>query len=177
MHAVRGKVDTYLRLLAKFAETHNGDFDLIRRTLADNNRDEARRIAHSLKGVSATLGATFINQAAITLELAILDGEPTAALQPLIDRAEEAYHALHSQLAAIQENAQPPAIAIDVTAARALLQEIRHELEHGDMSVQERVRVHAETLKQLLGPRFSEFDNLVSSFAFEDALVLLDQAG
>ena len=177
MHAVRGKVDTYLRLLAKFSETHNGDFDLIRRTLADNNRDEARRIAHSLKGVSATLGATFINQAAITLELAILDGEPTAALQPLIDRAEEAYHALHSQLAAIQENAQPPAIAIDVTAARALLQEIRHELEHGDMSVQERVRVHAETLKQLLGPRFSEFDNLVSSFAFEDALVLLDQAG
>ncbi|MFN4340740.1 MAG: PAS domain-containing protein [Azonexus sp.] len=175
MRAVRGKVDTYLRLLAKFAETHNGDFDLMRRALTDDNRDEARRIAHSLKGVSATLGASVINQATIALERAILDGAPTAALHPLIDRAEEAYHALHSQLAAIRENAGPPPITIDLTAARALLQEIRHELEYGEMSVQERVRTHAETLKHLLGQRFGEFDDLVSSFAFEDALFLLDQ--
>ena len=38
--------------------------------------------------------------------------------------------------------------SIDAAAAQTLLQDIRRELEHGEMSVQERVRFHAETLKQ-----------------------------
>ena len=66
--------------------------------------EEARRIAHSLKGVSATLGAVHINQASIALEQAIRDNAESTTLLPLIDRVEEAYHALHSQLAAHQES-------------------------------------------------------------------------
>ena len=176
VQAVRGRMETYLRLLAKFTETHSADFTNLRRMLSEENREEARRIAHSLKGVSATLGAVHINQASIALEQAIRDGAENATLLPLIDHVEEAYHALHSQLATLQENTSPPAASIDAAAAQTLLQEIRRELEHGDMSVQERVRFHAETLKQLLGPRFGEFDNLVSSFEFENALAFLNQA-
>jgi two-component system sensor histidine kinase/response regulator len=176
VQAVRGRMETYLRLLAKFTETHSADFTNLRRMLSEENREEARRIAHSLKGVSATLGAVHINQASIALEQAIRDGAEKATLLPLIDHVEEAYHALHSQLATLQENTSPPAASIDAAAAQTLLQEIRRELEHGDMSVQERVRFHAETLKQLLGPRFGEFDNLVSSFEFENALAFLNQA-
>ncbi len=177
MQAVRGKVETYLRLLGKFAETHDGDFTAIRHQLAAENREEARRIAHSLKGVSATLGATHINQAAIELEIAIRDGASSDALQPLIDRTEEAYHALHSQLAILQETSPPAGSSIDSAATRALLQEIRRELEQGEMSVQERVRQQSATLKQFFGPRFAEFDDLVSSFEFENALHFLDQFG
>ncbi len=175
MQAVRGRIETYLRLLAKFTETHSADFANLRRALAEQNREEARRIAHSLKGVSATLGAVHINQASIALEQAIRDNAESATLLPLIDRVEEAYHALHSQLAAHQESSTPPAASIDAAAAQTLLQDIRRELEHGEMSVQERVRFHAETLKQLLGGRYAEFDNLVSSFEFESALAFLNQ--
>ena len=64
---------------------------------------------------------------------------------------------------------------LSAAAAQTLLQDIRRELEHGEMSVQERVRFHAETLKQLLGGRYAEFDNLVSSFEFESALAFLNQ--
>lgn len=40
-----------LRLLAKFTETHSADFTNLRRMLNEENREEARRIADSLKGV------------------------------------------------------------------------------------------------------------------------------
>jgi two-component system sensor histidine kinase/response regulator len=85
VQAVRGRMETYLRLLAKFTETHSADFTNLRRMLSEENREEARRIAHSLKGVSATLGAVHINQASIALEQAIRDGaenHPAAADRP-----------------------------------------------------------------------------------------------
>ncbi len=174
MQAVRGRIETYLRLLAKFAETHDADFANIRRALAEGNREEARRIAHSLKGVSATLGAVHINQAAISLEMAIRDNSAEDTLPPLIDRVEEAYHALHNQLSILHASTTSEPAA-DASASKALLEHIRQELQQGEMSVQERVRQQADTLKQLFGSRFPEFEGLVSSFDFEGALAFLDQ--
>ncbi|MCG2578268.1 PAS domain-containing protein [Dechloromonas sp. XY25] len=175
LQAVRGKVDTYLRLLAKFAETHGADFTNLRRTLAEGNRDEARRIAHSLKGVSATLGAVLINQASVALEQAIRDELDTPALLPLIDAAEDSYQALHEQLATLGTAAAPPTPVADAPAATALLENIRRDLQQGEMSVQELIRQQAGTLKQVFGLRYPQFENLVSSFDFEGALDFLDR--
>ena len=77
LNCVGGKVDRYVRLLKRLIEEHRADISKLRACLAADDRQEARRLAHSLKGVAATLGATRIQRAAAALEAAIL-AEQTA---------------------------------------------------------------------------------------------------
>jgi two-component system sensor histidine kinase/response regulator len=177
LQAVRGRVDSYLRLLGKFAENHSEDFVRIRSNLSAGNRDEARRLAHSLKGVSATLGATTINRTSAELELAIKDGRAISVVEPLIAAAEQAYHALHEQLLAFTLPVLAGADAGDSVATSALLERLRHELQQGEISVQEVVRQQAMTLKRVLGTDFIEFEDRVGAFDFEGALAILNKAG
>ena len=174
LQAVRGRVDSYLRLLGKFTETHADDFSQIRSSLDTGKREDAQRIAHSLKGVSATLGATQINQASIVLEMAIKSGQENTTIAPLIDIAEQAYNALHEQLAKFTP-AEPTSEAVgDTAATHALLERLRHELQEGEMNAQHLVRKQSLTLKKMLGKDFRKFETLVSAFDFEGALTLLN---
>ena len=177
LQSVRGRMESYLRLLAKFSETHCEDFVRIRTNLATGNRDEARRLAHSLKGVSATLGAVLINKTSVVLEAAIKEGRDNAFVEPLIAAAEQAYHSLSEQLAAMTKPAQTGEEAGDAPASTALLEQLRHELQQGDMSAQELVRRQAKTLKKAFGSDYRTFEGLVAAFDFEGALALLNKLG
>ena len=66
-----GKMPLYLRLLAKFRDTHGAVFekDFIQAKNADDWGTQLR-MAHSLKGVARTLGAFDLGEAAAQLELA-----------------------------------------------------------------------------------------------------------
>ncbi|MFH1660597.1 MAG: PAS domain-containing protein [Pseudomonadota bacterium] len=175
LQSVRGRMDSYLRLLAKFSENHSDDFVRIRNNLAASNRDEARRLAHSLKGVSATLGAVLINKTSVALETAIKEGRDATAIEPLIEAAEQAYSSLRDQLATV---AQPQHIgedAGDAAATSALLERLRRELQQGEMSAQDLVRHQTTTLKNILGNKFRAFDDFVSVFDFEGALAVLNE--
>jgi HPt (histidine-containing phosphotransfer) domain-containing protein len=81
LDSVRGRVGAYRKLLRLFAETHAGDVSTVRRHLAGGDRYEATRLAHSLKGAAGTLGATQVEAAARTLEMAIREERPDAAVE------------------------------------------------------------------------------------------------
>ena len=175
IQAVRGRVESYIRLLVKFAETHRDDFAEIHRLLAAGARDDARRMAHSLKGVSATLGAVEVHRTSLELEQAIREGQELPTLSPLIERVREAYHSLREQLSAFSVRPASEGPAWDAPHIAALLADIRRELQQGDISVQDRLRREASALQQAFGDGFSQFEGLVSSFDFEAALEFLDK--
>ncbi|MBU1364684.1 MAG: PAS domain-containing protein [Gammaproteobacteria bacterium] len=176
LQAVRGRIDSYLRLLGKFTENHGDDFFRIRSNLAAGNRDEARRLAHSLKGVSATLGAIHINKTSMDLEIAIKEGREMAIVEPLIAATEQAYASLRKQLAAFAQPVPAGDDAGDAAATRTLVERLRHDLQQGEMSVQDTVRQQAKTLMTVLGKDFPRFEESVASFDFEGALARLDKA-
>jgi two-component system sensor histidine kinase/response regulator len=176
LQAVRGRMESYLRLLAKFSENHRDDFALIRSHIASGNRDEARRLAHSLKGVSATLGAVLINKASVALETAIKDGCDKIVIEPLIGAAEEAYTSLHEQLASLTQPAQVGQLEVDATAGTALIERLRRELQQGEMSAQDLVRQHAKALNKRIGKNYRQFESCVVAFDFEQALAILNDA-
>jgi two-component system sensor histidine kinase/response regulator len=74
---VGGKSASYQRLLDLYIESHQSDMATLREKLAAGQREDARRIAHSLKGAAGTLGATCIQSRAAELEAA-LRGEASA---------------------------------------------------------------------------------------------------
>ena len=75
-----GKLPAYRRLLAKFADRH-GDYAIkLQAALEVNDHATAERIAHSLKGMAATLGANGLREIACQLEHDIRDGASNAVL-------------------------------------------------------------------------------------------------
>ena len=64
-------MESYSRLLRKFADTHADDIRTLRTQLNAGNFKDAQRTAHSLKGVSGTLGGTRLYALSAELESAI----------------------------------------------------------------------------------------------------------
>jgi len=71
-----GKSALYLDLLKCFVSDYTSFGQQVGQFLREERRDDARRLAHSLKGVAANLGARRIASAAGHLEEALRRGEP-----------------------------------------------------------------------------------------------------
>ena len=68
LRTVRGKMATYTRLLGLFIATNEHAVELIRTAIEDGELDEARRLAHSLKGGAGNLGIIRIQAIAAAIE-------------------------------------------------------------------------------------------------------------
>ena len=82
-----GNVVSYLRLLDKFADNQADAADQIRKAHDAGNREEAIRAAHTLKGVSGSIGATALQEVAQQLETTLKAGED-GSLEVLCAQAE-----------------------------------------------------------------------------------------
>ena len=66
-----GSAKSYIKLLDKFSENQVAAVSEIREALASNDQELAERLAHTLKGVSGSIGATELFDSATELESAI----------------------------------------------------------------------------------------------------------
>jgi two-component system sensor histidine kinase/response regulator len=101
MLSLRNRLSTYVRLLGKYVESHGKDMAEVREQLAAGNYDDARRLAHSLKGVSATLGANEVRVRALTLEMAIKDRLDRDEIEQCIAAVEDAWSPLATALSKV----------------------------------------------------------------------------
>ena len=77
--ALRGNSAKYLEFLRRFVETHADDVRKMASLLQAGDRNAARRLAHTLKGTSATLGAEGLAAMAARLEAMLKnESEPLA---------------------------------------------------------------------------------------------------
>jgi len=84
LSSVAGNQTLYLKLLGRFAANHGEDAAKLRRILVAGDMAEARLLAHTLKGVAATLGAETVRQRAAELELALREGATPAVIDASI---------------------------------------------------------------------------------------------
>lgn len=75
-----GNLELYCKLLRKCAGNHADAVNSIQQYLADGRMDEARRLAHNIKGVAGNLGAVSLHHAAAELEGAIEANAPEQTL-------------------------------------------------------------------------------------------------
>ena len=71
MSYLGGRIGTYERLLRRFLQDHAADGRRLRTALDGGDFKAAERLAHSLKGVAATLGATGLIKPATALEVSL----------------------------------------------------------------------------------------------------------
>jgi two-component system, sensor histidine kinase and response regulator len=190
LRSVRGRLDLYRRLLGQFAGRHEHDMGLLLDCLGRGEIAEARRIAHSLKGSAATLGALRIQQLAAQLEEAlrsILDGkagEGTADLtsvRPLVTGlagdltafAATVAGALSTDATAIEVNVADPAQATDWPSLRAALNQLETLLGEDDLRATEVLASATPKLRCALGAKAEPLLRAIDMFEFPAALIIL----
>jgi len=121
-----GNRKLYRRLLRQFADSHADSGERLTRALAANQWQEARQLAHGLRGVAGNLGAEELQAAAKALELHLDAHQDSPDCRPLLETLRQQLDALMQHIrAALPPEAAPGPIP-ELTPAQR--QEARHHL-------------------------------------------------
>jgi len=96
------KQELYLRLLLMFRENQAETAQAIRSALQSDDLPLAGRLAHTLKGIAATIGADQLSSAAKALEIAIVQGE-TGLYAGNLEKMEQELASVMAALAGISQ--------------------------------------------------------------------------
>ena len=180
LSVVRGKRGKYIELLQKYVERHSEDAQQIRQLLTDGDFSTAQRMAHSLKGVSGTLGLSSTRETAAKLEHALYEAPASnaATLRTLMDELETTQQA---QLAGLRQVLQGSAEITVESAPPALeqllplLQSLLALLADDDVASTGVAQHGREQLRKLLGADYPVFGRHLENYDFPAALDQLKQ--
>ncbi|RYY99648.1 MAG: response regulator, partial [Comamonadaceae bacterium] len=171
LRRVRGDVVAYRQLLRRFVPSQGGMPARLRLALAGGDIDTARREAHTLRGVAATLGAMSLAQQAGKLEHLLRDDAKEIQVEGMLSSMEVS---LAQLVAAIE--AMPPepvasgsGVASGGPAVPALLGQLRTLLQAGDVEALAVFEASADTLRAASGPDFEALASAIRTFDFETA--------
>ena len=169
-----GNRERYESLLSRFADSQAGAVREIRAALAANDSPTAQRIAHSLKGAAANLGATKLAEAAARAEAAIDSKLPISpALEELSRTLDSAIGSIRAALPATAPARSQAGTADPSTVAQPLAQ-LKRLLETDDGAASDFIlRMRAELSKVLSAAEIEGLAGHVGNFAYADALEAL----
>lgn len=177
LRGVRGNMGTYARLLRQYAQLHVSDLEAVPKRYAAGDVAEAKRLAHSLKGASGTVGATAVQTWAAELETAIREQRSLEE----IERQATAAHAAYAQLAAalllaLPDEAEALSGAVDWPQARKVLARLEPLLGQNNVEANTLFDESARLLRAALGKPADELARQIGNFHYEEALATLRTA-
>ena len=182
LQSLQGQTDKYLQLLRLFAKSHASDMARIRMQMAANEYGDARLIAHSLKGASATLGASLLAQLAGKLEAALAQRDRGSETEELIESIEAGFAALAAALPLSSQGTEgeTPASAVPYTMQQPALEQVLDELEHlltlCDTRAGKLLVDSTSSLDAIMGNRREALQQQIECFDYAAALATLRTA-
>lgn len=163
----------YRKLLLKFARNHANFGTEIRAALQQGKRDDAVRIAHTLKGVSGNIGAAALHRAAFALETALKQQSPEQ--EALLADCERVLEQVVRAIAAVEPT---PSVAagetgkpVDLAAVAQRVDRLRGLLRDDDMEAADVVaELRTLTTGTDLAPIFQVVEEALEKYDFEAAL-------
>jgi HPt (histidine-containing phosphotransfer) domain-containing protein len=175
LHRVGGNERLYHAMLRQYAEDQAGTPAALRAALAAGDMKTAERLAHTLKGLSATLGIKPASEAAGVVEDRIRHGRLEGIEDDLMAMEEVTAAVIAGIWAALPPAAptQAPGSA-DMAAVIPLLGRLEELLADSDGAALDYVLEAQEVLARVLSPEeFAGLTREVQNFAFDEALVRL----
>ncbi|UDN22564.1 response regulator [Aeromonas veronii] len=166
----------YQDLLQRFAQQGTRPMQSLIAALQKNDREEAHRQAHTLKGITATLGAEPLRGISARLESALSRGDDTTSLLPLAEQGLQMQQQLSDGLQALlptQTTADlPEQEQVDLAPLLAQLTRLLAEDDSGALTL---FQQHQQQLTRVLGETASRMADAITGFRFTDALAHLKQ--
>ena len=175
LQAVRGNPASYVRLLRLFIEGHGDDAAILRQYLASGAFDDLRRLAHTIKGIAATLGADSLRQSALNLEQSLSEPLPMPEIETriaaLVTHQDRFLNQIQSILA-IPGDA-PTAPPVDWVNARPILAELETLLAADDTRALDLWLTSEDTIQAALGAPAARLAAQIKRFDYDEALQTL----
>jgi len=167
-----GNRKRYESLLQRFADSQSHALDDIRAALANNDAPTAQRLAHSLKGAAANLGASDLAEVAAVAEAAIdSDQSITPALESVSRSLDKTIAAIRTALPTDLAPASTPPPNADPSTIVKPLSQLKRLLEADDGDACDFLLEARSVFSQVLTS--AEIDSLsahIGNFAYTDAL-------
>lgn len=177
---VGGDAATYQRLLRLFANTHADDMQRVQELLVKGDSQEALRVAHTLKGVAATLGAGDVSKLATKLDEAL---RQNAGLDECAALARQCDGELTQLIRYILALPEEDAVVIENTShgddperASRTLTELENLLAEDNTRAGALALKSADLLREKLGSQYDGFKRQIEVFDYERALETLRRA-
>ena len=146
-----------------------------RSALAEKDSATAKRLAHTLKGVAASIGAEALSAESAALEHGIADQLTRTKLNPLIDAIEVN---LNTLITAIQQHLPPlatPTIAGKIKAEQAV-SELEKLLAESNPEAMAWMDQNSHLLAEIMPLRATAIETAIRAFDLDQALQLLRSA-
>jgi polar amino acid transport system substrate-binding protein len=176
LRRVGGNRKLYRKLLVEFYQDHREDVHAIRKALDQDDLETAQRLAHTIKGVSGSIGAGDLHREAAGLDTAFKDGKQD--LYPgLLSRLEDTLSPVMQGLEVLAVSGETKEAAaeeggpMDVEVILPLLDDLQTLLDEMDPEAEDKVT----DLKAQLGAGVAHqklvntLSKQVGEFEFEDA--------
>jgi HPt (histidine-containing phosphotransfer) domain-containing protein len=175
--AFNGNINKLVNLLNLFSNHHRQDIDLLRNYLNNQRRDEALRLAHTLKGVGGSLGIDNLQLRAQQLETALKNQAEASEVSGLIDALEMILLPLLAGIHKLSEQQHADGLETGINSEK--LKEILQTLE--SLLLQDDTRANSlwlessNFLKTAVGLRALALGNAIESYEYNKALPILRQ--
>ena len=167
-----GGEDTYRTVLEKFIPNQNQAVQSIQDALSAADRKSAERLAHTLKGIAATIGAETLSESAHQLEIAIRKNHTENYRQLIAATEKELALAITSAKAYLQAHAaEPNMAAVDPAQLGALLEQLDGQLQSFDSAAGDTMRqINRQIQGTATAQRFAQLDRCIKDYDYESAL-------
>ena len=166
----------YRDLLQRFARQGSQPMETLLAALQANDREEAHRQAHTLKGIAATLGAGSLQDVSARLESALARGDDATSLLPLAELGLQQQQQLAASLLTLLPAPATPGLPEATPAELApLLHQLTGLLLEDDAEAFILFQRNQARLAPLLGEAAPAMHDAMTRFRFADALAYLQQ--
>ena len=176
---VAGNRRLYRSLLEQFAGKQSAASEQIKDAIRAGNLDQARGIAHTVKGVAGNLGIVSVQAAAEKIERATRKQEApaTALLEEFGAKLGSAIQAIRAALAGTTQPApSPPGGPFDAAAASAAVNRLRTLIEANDGGALDALPAVESALSEIVDkPRLDALRDALGDFDFDGALARLGE--
>ncbi|MBI3283372.1 MAG: response regulator [Burkholderiales bacterium] len=135
------KPGLYFKILGKMQSNQRDALKNIRLATAAGDQERAIFLAHTLKSVAASIGATALADAAAQLEAALRAGAGLSRLQVLLERLEASFtvvmQGLQQWTASVNGSAPAPARLVEASAVQAMLLQLESLLQEDNADAAE----------------------------------------
>lgn len=176
LRRVLGKKPFYLSLLRKFAAGQGRAVLDLRQALAAQDRETAERMAHTLKGVTGSLGLVLLQQQAEAMQHAIHRGESAALLEPALAQLQTDLAATIAQLQRQMGMDAPGAPDTDKSPLLEVCRQLNRLLAEDNLQASDVLQEHAQVLQTGLGAHYAQLAEALNQFDCEAARVILLRA-
>ena len=176
---VRGNVERYVSLVQQFLLLHRNDMASLGKQLAAQDKQAARHITHTLKGVAETLGLQAVAGGATRLDALLrLTNVDEIQIQALIGETGQALVDLETLMASLSAPDVPALVTPTSQAWQTrLLAELQQLLQQSDTRALNLCREHAAELRGIPGVHYDRLISQLQQFNFEEALATLANGG